>query len=545
MIDVSKAQSGDYWSNVEKTGLFKNYGPVVQNPSRSKDFLKFFFRGVCCHPKPQKGYKDFFKTWHVPCTAVQRLEQLLKASKQSGEDESEKLTETLRIHEKKMGTSLSQSGSPKDRECDKRNCSFGNQSISEDDVERKRGVNDLVCWLGHASQLLCIVEGNVNILFDPIFSLRASPLWFVGPKRKFPPPLQISELPPIDLVLISHNHYDHLDKYSILSLYKRFPWVQFVVPLKMETLLVPWGIPSSRIISLDWWEEVEIRVQRRASMLETASLNPTTVTLKEVSSNHSKEGERKLDRDYNSSSGGSSSIHLRIAATPAQHYGLHSLTDRNKVLWCGWCLGWKLSAAPISSLTPLGSLLRISTPLPPSYPEDEVDQMSHRSESVSAMPAGAVSSSPTVKVPEDVTCTSEIKRTNTPSLWNWNAADMKTYFFTGDTSFNREIFEQIHFHYPRISMAGLPIGAYSPRKLLHVHHIDPESAVEIFKIMHIQRSYGVHWGTFDLGLEPMDEPPVDLRERLGRKDLSCGGLEEVEEGKRVFHVIPTGGFLEF
>eukprot|EP01137_Pigoraptor_chileana_P012051 Opistho-2@63880 len=73
-----------------------------------------------------------------------------------------------------------------------------------------------VTWIGHATVLAQL--GGLNVLTDPIFSQRASPLGFIGPKRQQPPGLALRQLPPIDLVLVSHNHYDHLDEASVTAL---------------------------------------------------------------------------------------------------------------------------------------------------------------------------------------------------------------------------------------------------------------------------------------------------------------------------------------
>jgi L-ascorbate metabolism protein UlaG (beta-lactamase superfamily) len=102
--------------------------------------------------------------------------------------------------------------------------------------------------------------GNgTGIITDPIFSDRSSPVPFFGPKRGTPPGRALDPLPPIDLVLISHSHYDHLDKSSIKDIYKKYPQAVFAVPLKVAELLEDWGIPKGRIIERDWWETTSFR----------------------------------------------------------------------------------------------------------------------------------------------------------------------------------------------------------------------------------------------------------------------------------------------
>src|SRR4051812_19307468 len=96
-----------------------------------------------------------------------------------------------------------------------------------------------ITWLGHATVLLQI--GGLNVLTDPIWSTRATPVSFAGPKRVVPVPIAIDALPPIDIVLISHNHYDHLDKRTVKALAKRSPETEWLMPLGLGTLLQRWG----------------------------------------------------------------------------------------------------------------------------------------------------------------------------------------------------------------------------------------------------------------------------------------------------------------
>src|SRR5690349_9373319 len=109
-------------------------------------------------------------------------------------------------------------------------------------------------WLGHSTVLIKI--NGITILTDPIFSDRASPFTFAGPKRTISElPLQIDQLPPIDIVLISHDHYDHLDYTSIRKLAKKVK--KFFVPLGVAAHLERWGILSKNIEELDWWESAK------------------------------------------------------------------------------------------------------------------------------------------------------------------------------------------------------------------------------------------------------------------------------------------------
>ncbi|CDZ77174.1 metal-dependent hydrolase [Legionella massiliensis] len=116
-------------------------------------------------------------------------------------------------------------------------------------------VNGLrVTWLGHASTLVEI-DGK-NILLDPFWGKRASPLKRFGPQRWYKAPLALEQLPFIDAVVISHDHYDHLDYPTIVAMKN---WsTQFIVPLGVGAHLTHWGIAEKQIIELDWWQETKI-----------------------------------------------------------------------------------------------------------------------------------------------------------------------------------------------------------------------------------------------------------------------------------------------
>ncbi len=144
-----------------------------------------------------------------------------------------------------------------------------------------------VTWLGHSSSLVEI--GGRRILFDPVFGPRASPVPWAGPKRFHEAPLPVERLPHLDAVVVSHDHYDHLDYTTVLELGRLD--VPFVVPLGVGTHLEHWGIAAERIVELDWWERHSI-------------------------------GE------------------LSLVATPARHFSGRSPTmnDRDRTLWAGWAL---------------------------------------------------------------------------------------------------------------------------------------------------------------------------------------------------------------
>lgn len=109
-------------------------------------------------------------------------------------------------------------------------------------------------WINH-STFLIEVDGT-TLLTDPIWSSRCSPLNFIGPKRLHPPSRALEELPPIDIVLISHNHYDHLDKATVKKLHKLYPNILWIVPQGVKKWFSKRGI--NNVKELSWWEEYTI-----------------------------------------------------------------------------------------------------------------------------------------------------------------------------------------------------------------------------------------------------------------------------------------------
>ncbi|GGI19184.1 MBL fold metallo-hydrolase [Oxalicibacterium faecigallinarum] len=139
--------------------------------------------------------------------------------------------------------------------------------------------------LGH-STILMKFDGRFW-LTDPVFSERASPVQWMGPKRFHRPPIDLADMPPLDVVIISHDHYDHLDKASVLALAERTR--QFVTALGVGDLLIEWGVPANKVRQLDWWQ----------------SLNEDGIT---------------------------------VTATPAQHFSGRSLFSGNATLWASWVI---------------------------------------------------------------------------------------------------------------------------------------------------------------------------------------------------------------
>lgn len=143
-----------------------------------------------------------------------------------------------------------------------------------------------ITWFGHSTLLFEI--GGKRILADPIFSQVPSPFSFMGqPRFENTNAYQVSDLPEVDVILLSHDHYDHLDYSSILLLKERVD--QFIVPLGVGAHLERWGVEVERITELDWWEQT----------------------------------------DY---------AGIQLSCTPARHFSGRGLFNRHTTLWCSWAI---------------------------------------------------------------------------------------------------------------------------------------------------------------------------------------------------------------
>jgi N-acyl-phosphatidylethanolamine-hydrolysing phospholipase D len=248
---------------------------------------------------------------------------------------------------------------------------------------RTNGSAPTVTWVGHATLLLQMA--GVNILTDPHWSERASPVGFAGPRRFIPPALAFEDLPPIHVVVISHDHYDHLD----LATVKRLAEVhrpRFYAPLRFKAWFAENGIHD--VVELDWWES------------------------------RSERG-------------------ITITCVPVQHWTARSFADQNRRLWSGWAL----------------------------------------------------------------------------------AAGDRRVFFSGDTGYYTPYFRDIGARLGPFDLALVAIGAYEPPAMMRLTHTTPEEALQIFEDVRGRRFVAMHWGTFDLADEPLDEPPRRLLAAARRRGL--------------------------
>jgi N-acyl-phosphatidylethanolamine-hydrolysing phospholipase D len=267
------------------------------------------------------------------------------------------------------------------------------------------GMIPAVTWIGHATTL--VQASGLNVLTDPVFSARVSPVQFLGPSRAQQPGILLADLPHIDVVVISHNHYDHLDRGSVRALADQAGGAPlFLVPLGLKSWLASMGVTHA--VECDWWD-----VHLHAGV----------------------------------------SFHF----TPAQHWSGRSLSDRNKTLWGG----------------------------------------------------GAVM-----------------------------GADFH-WFFTGDTGYSKDFLDmrsrfaadQTPERGGGFDIALIAVGACLPRWFMKDQHVDLDEAVQIHLDLAAKRSLGVHWGTFALADEPLDQPIHEL-------GAARRGKEVHEEA---FFLLPIGG----
>ncbi len=247
-----------------------------------------------------------------------------------------------------------------------------------------------VTWIGHATVLLQM--GGLNLVTDPVFGDDVRLLPLLGPRRAHPAALQAAQLPPVDVVLISHDHRDHLDEQSVRALNRqpgRPPL--FVVPLGLRAWLAERAITN--VVELDWWQSHRIGA-------------------------------------------------LEIVLTPAQHGSGRGLGDDNQRLWGGFAL---------------------------------------------------------------------------------LAPDLHA-FYAGGSGYAPH-FAQIHARFAErqgeagFDLALLPIGGYEPGWYAERFQMTPAQAARAHLDLQARHSLGVRWGSFEIGAEPLDQPPLDLAQARRRYDI--------------------------
>ena len=258
-----------------------------------------------------------------------------------------------------------------------------------------------VTFINHATFLIQV--GGLNILTDPVYSERASPVSFAGPKRVHRPGVSMSDLPHIDAVLISHNHYDHLDARTLVELAVRQPDSQplYIAGLGNRALLENLGLEN--VIELDW--------NGRASL-------------------------------------GDVIFHF----TECRHRSGRGMTDHFKTLWGSFAI--------------------------------------------------------------------ETRQGN--------------IYFAGDTGYGPHFTEAAE-RFGSFELALLPIGAYEPRDFMAPVHLNPAEAVQAHLDLEANQSIGIHYGTFQLTWEGIDQPLLDLAAALDQTDLGETHFDTLKVGEtRVF-----------
>ncbi len=241
-----------------------------------------------------------------------------------------------------------------------------------------------VTFIGHATFLLRTADAV--ILTDPVFTTHAGPFGRLGPRRVRPPAIPLDRLPMPDIVLVSHNHYDHLQP-SSLRRCAHGAEPQFVTGLGLGRYLR--RLTLENVIELDWWQEADL-------------------------------GGGRI-----------------VACVPAQHFSARTPFDRNRTLWCGFVL----------------------------------------------------------------------------------RSGSETIYFGGDSGYGPH-FKEIARRCPPIDVALLPIGAYEPRWFMRPVHMNPAEAVQAHVDLRARVSVGMHFGTFQLTDEAIDEPLLALDRALEERGLS-------------------------
>lgn len=259
-----------------------------------------------------------------------------------------------------------------------------------------------ITWIGHSTCLLQL--SNLNILTDAVFSERCSPVQWAGPRRYVPPACEITNLPKIDLVITSHDHYDHLDWNSVRKIEKLHQPI-FACGLELRSWFVDnLFVDPDRVVELDWWQEV---------MLFSGQ--------------------------------------LKLRFLPVQHWSKRrAIGDERRTLWGAFSI--------------------------------EVDGFK--------------------------------------------------FFFNGDTGYSEELYREISSRCGPFDVCAIPIGAYEPRELMRIQHIDPDEAFLIHQILGSKCSFGIHHATFILTDEPVHEPANRIK-KLSESNQTSAPFLAVKHGTTI------------
>ena len=309
-------------------------------------------------------------------------------------------------------------------------------------------------WIGHATWL--VQMNGLTIVTDPVWSERASAVQFAGPARAQPPGVALADIPKVDVVVVSHDHYDHLDYGSVQQLLERHADAQWFVPLGVRQWMLDAGAPPQHVHEMDWWD---------AATLRTTDKGEPRVELKQAYGRNREENEAIGSDEV------SGPRELQLVCTPCQHNsGRYAQTTRN-TLWASFCL--------IGGVEDLKFFFSGDTAYR-GQPLDFVDTVEARDE-LPSCPA----------------------------------------------------FKQIGERVGPFDLAALPVGAYEPRWFMSHIHTDPDDAVCIHRDVKSHHSVGMHWGTFKLTTEALDEPPARLRQALDDRNVPQEDFVCVEHGETI------------
>ncbi|ORX36694.1 beta-lactamase superfamily domain-domain-containing protein [Kockovaella imperatae] len=345
-----------------------------------------------------------------------------------------------------------------------------------------------VTWLGHASVLVRIPwkrdgekqrAGACGVLFDPIFSYRCSPSQYVGPARYLPPPCTVADLPPIHICCISHDHYDHLDYYTIMDLWKYHQaTIHFFVPMGLKGWFTASTIPEDRVTELDWYHETLLNFPYPSSGQDEGTVSDDDGD----DEGPSYSAPAKVDPE--------AALTLKIAFTPAQHRSGRGILDHMTTLWGSWCIG-VVDADDALKATDLGMKgwkgwrmffggdtgYRYAT-----APEDD----------------------------EEAVCPAFQEIASLYSPFDFCMLPLST---GSSLPFLRTVL-------------SLSLDQYT---LTSSQHCSPGDALEIHRIMKSRRSLGIHWGTFCDADEARGTRITFARER--RDGAVCNTWEGEGDGK--------------